>query len=68
MGASLSGTIALAITILGGLNWGAIALFDLDVVAMLFGAMTVASRLVYGLVGLSAAYSLFLLPRLTRAS
>lgn len=44
--------IALCITIIGALNWGLIALFDMDLVATLFGDMTMLSRIVYGLVGL----------------
>ena len=68
MGASAVGTLALLITILGGLNWGVIGLFDLDPIAMLFGAMTVPTRAIYALVGVSALYCLIMLPRLTRAS
>ena len=44
--------IALVITIIGALNWGLIGLFDLDLVATIFGEMTLLSRIVYGLVGL----------------
>ena len=44
--------IALVITIIGALNWGLIALFVLDLVATLFGEMTMLSRIVYGLVGI----------------
>jgi uncharacterized protein len=43
---------------IGGLNWGMIALFNIDVVSLVFGEMTVLSRLVYGLVGVSAIYLL----------
>jgi hypothetical protein len=46
--------IALALVIIGGLNWGLIGLFDFDLVAGIFGDMTYFSRLVYDLVGLSA--------------
>lgn len=66
--ASPLGTIALVLTILGGLNWAMVGLLELDGIAMLFGAMTVATRVVYGLIGLAAAYTLFLLPGLIRAS
>lgn len=54
-------TAALILLIVGGLNWGLIALFDLDIVAAFFGADTVLSNIVYGLVGLAAVYSIFLL-------
>jgi uncharacterized membrane protein YuzA (DUF378 family) len=54
-------TIALVLLIVGGLNWGLMALFDLDIVAALFGVDTVLTNIVYGLVGLAAVYSIFLL-------
>jgi uncharacterized protein len=48
----------LIVLTIGGLNWGMIALFNVDLVSTLFGEMTVISRLVYGLVGISAVYLL----------
>jgi uncharacterized membrane protein YuzA (DUF378 family) len=51
--------IAMTLLIVGGLNWAAVGLFDVDVVASLFGAGSPASRLVYVLVGLSALYSIW---------
>jgi uncharacterized membrane protein YuzA (DUF378 family) len=52
---------AAILTIIGGLNWGLVGLFKFDLVAAVFGGMpfgevNVASRIVYTLVGLSAAY------------
>ena len=44
----------LALLIIGGLNWGLIGLFNVDVVAALFGAGSALSRLIYTLVGASA--------------
>lgn len=44
--------IALVFTIMGAINWGLIGLFDLDLVATIFGDMTMLSRIVYGLVGI----------------
>ena len=52
------GMLAMILLVVGGLNWGLVGLLDLDLVAMLFGEMTVISRVVYSLVGLSAVYSL----------
>ena len=46
--------VTLFILILGGLNWGAVALTDTDVVADLFGEGGVVTHLIYGLVGLAA--------------
>lgn len=46
--------IALALVIIGAINWGLIALFQFDLVASIFGGQDAGlSRLVYGLVGLS---------------
>ena len=53
--------IALVLIIIGAINWGLIALFELDLVALIFGEMTVLSRIVYGLVGLSGLWGIKLL-------
>ena len=50
--------LTLALLIVGGLNWGLVALLDFDLVAALFGEMTLLSRIVYGLVGVSALFQL----------
>lgn len=47
---------ALILLIIGGLNWGLIGLFNFDVVGALLGRMSLLTRAVYILVGLSAAY------------
>lgn len=49
-------TTALVLLVVGGLNWGLVGLLGFDLVAMLFGDMSVVSRIVYSLVGLSAVY------------
>lgn len=43
---------------IGGLNWGLVGIFDVDVVATIFGEMTIFSRIVYTLVGLAAVYDI----------
>lgn len=48
--------IALILIIVGGLNWGIIGLFNLDVIAFLFGPMSTLSRSIYMLVGMSAVW------------
>ena len=53
--------IALVLIIIGALNWGLIGLFGFDLVATLFGEMTIISRIVYGLVGLSGLWGIKLL-------
>ena len=47
-------TIALILCIVGGLNWGLVGLFGFDLVAYIFGTMSIISRIVYILVALSA--------------
>ena len=46
--------IAVILLVVGGLNWGLVGLFNFDLVAVIFGVMSVMSRIVYALVGLSA--------------
>ena len=46
--------ITLLLLIVGGLNWGLVGLFDFDLVAAIFGEMSMLSRMVYALVGASA--------------
>ena len=59
---------ALLLTIIGGINWGLIAVADIDLVAGIFGSpAATGSRIVYGLVGLAALYCLTLIPAVRRA-
>ncbi len=53
--------IALVLIIIGAINWGLIAIFNFDLVAALFGDMSVISRIVYGLVGVSGLWGIKLL-------
>ena len=48
--------IAIILLVVGGLNWGLVGLFNFDLVAAIFGAMSLIARTVYILVGLSAIY------------
>ena len=57
--------IPMLLLIIGGLNWGLVGLFDLDVVARLFGEGSPLSRVIYVAVGLSALYSLYMSARLS---
>jgi uncharacterized membrane protein YuzA (DUF378 family) len=54
--------VSAALLIVGGLNWGLVAIANFDLVAAIFGLdfgqTNVASRIVYGLVGLAAVYQL----------
>ena len=55
---ALAGTLL----VVGGLNWGLVAIAEFDLVAWVFGeqfgATNAASRIVYGLVGLAAVYAI----------
>lgn len=51
--------IALVLVIIGGLNWGLVGLFNLDLVAALFGGIPILQRIVYVLVGIAAAYTIY---------
>lgn len=50
--------IVLTLVIIGALNWLLIGLFKFDLVAMIFGEMSVISRIIYTLVGLSGIISI----------
>lgn len=57
-------TLALILIIIGALNWGAIGLFQFDLVASIFGGMSgLVSRIVYTLVGLAGIWGITLLAR-----
>lgn len=47
---------ALILLIIGGINWGFIALFNWDVFVGVFGDMNSMIRLAYGVIGLAALY------------
>lgn len=48
--------IALTIAIIGAINWGLIGFFNFNLVAFIFGDMTLFSRIIYALVGLCGIY------------
>lgn len=50
--------VALALVIIGTINWGLVGVLEFDLVKVLFGNMTILSRIVYALVGLAGLYSL----------
>ncbi|MDB5893400.1 MAG: hypothetical protein JWQ88_931 [Rhodoferax sp.] len=53
--------IALILMIIGAINWGLVGALNVDLVALLFGNMTTAARIVYGLVGLAGIYGISML-------
>ncbi|MBR2280784.1 MAG: DUF378 domain-containing protein [Ruminococcus sp.] len=56
--------IALIISIIGGLNWALVGIFQFDLVAFIGGGQTgIISRIIYILVGLAAIWCISLLFR-----
>ena len=56
--------IALILTIIGGINWGLIGIFQFDLVAWIGGGQDgVLARIIYTLVALSAIWCISLLFR-----
>lgn len=53
--------ICLAITIIGGINWGLIGLLDFNLVEAIFGAESIIPRIVYSLVGLTSMINIGIL-------
>ncbi|HEV7813950.1 MAG TPA: DUF378 domain-containing protein [Janthinobacterium sp.] len=51
--------VAIILLIVGGVNWALVGLFGFDLVAAIFGSMSMLSRIVYVLVGLAALYSIY---------
>jgi uncharacterized protein len=62
--------LTLVLLIIGGLNWGLVAIAEFDLVATVvgleFGETNGLSRIIYGLVGLSAVYQAARLPAVMR--
>ncbi len=50
--------LAYVLVIIGALNWGLIGIFGFNLVSFLFGEMTVLTRIIYSLVGISAVFHL----------
>ena len=55
---------ALALVIIGAINWGLIGFFSFDLVRVLFGDMSLLSRIVYTLVGICGLYLITLYGRI----
>ena len=58
---------ALALTIIGAINWGSIGLFGIDLVALLCGGQTaILSRIIYTIIGLAGLWCITFLMRRSR--
>lgn len=56
--------LALVLIVIGGLNWGLVGLFHLNVVGIALGRVELLERAVYVLVGLAAVYAAVRSPHL----
>ena len=52
--------ISIVLVLIGALNWGLISIFGFNLVAAIFGSMSVLSNVVYTLVGIAALLVIFL--------
>ena len=53
--------IAIVLVIIGAINWGLIGIFNFNLVDTIFGAMSILSRIIYILVGISGLWTIRLL-------
>lgn len=53
--------IALVLIIIGAINWGLVGIFNFNLVDSIFGTMSVISRIIYALVGVSGLWGIKLL-------
>lgn len=60
MAKSVIDWIAVVLVVVGGLNWGLVGLFNLDLVATLLGSIPLVQKIVYVLVAVAALYLLYL--------
>ncbi len=51
--------ISFILVIIGALNWLLVGVFSFDLVAAIFGSMSVMSRIIYGLVGVASLWVIF---------
>lgn len=50
--------IVLVLVIIGAINWALVGFFGLDLVAFLFGSMSVLSRIIYAVIGICGLYAI----------
>lgn len=51
--------IVAVLLVIGGLNWGLVGFFNINLLEMVFGHMSALTRLIYCLVGISGLYTIF---------
>ena len=53
--------VSFILVIVGALNWLLVGVFSFDLVAFIFGSMSVVSRIIYGLVGVAILWVILFL-------
>lgn len=53
--------VALVLVVVGGINWGMIGAFNIDLVSSLFGVGSALTEVVYAVVGVAALYTIYIL-------
>lgn len=54
-------TIALVLIIIGAINWGLIGIFNFNLVEAIFGGLSIITRVIYILVGISGLWGIKLI-------
>lgn len=54
-------TIALVLIIIGAINWGLVGIFNFNLVEAIFGGLSVLTRIIYILVGISSLWGIKLI-------
>lgn len=65
-GLSALAWVSIVLVVIGAINWGLVGLFNFNLVAALFGALSPISRIIYVLVGLGGLYLLYLAAQLSQ--
>ena len=60
--------VLLTLVIIGALNWGLIGFLDFDLVRVIFGDMSLLSRIIYAAVGIGGLYAISYYGRIHTAS
>ncbi len=53
--------ICLILTIIGGINWGLVGLFDFDLVTTITGGLNMGARVIYVIIAIAAIINILLL-------
>lgn len=53
--------IALALVIIGAINWGLVGFFEFNLVDAIFGELSIFTRIIYALVGIAGLWAIKLL-------